>query len=87
MSTIVAGATCFWWDSIDKIHRLPNSGLPCCPHCKGTLIECAEDKWNESVALYNKTEPGYTELIAWMRGKCHPTQAAARAAYKEQLCP
>lgn len=58
---VVYGATCMWWDSIDKASQreprpasgrfgipagTPMTGLPCCPHCKGPLFEVdSETVW------------------------------------------
>jgi len=86
---IVYGATCVWWDSIDKAAIQKESGLdyglPCCPHCGGVLFQQEETTWNKSIAEYeNNNHPGYSEFIAWLRGKCFPTQEKAEAEYKKQ---
>jgi len=66
---IVYGATCTWWDSIDKV-AATDSGLPCCPHCRGVLFESSNDDWEAQTMKHNEKHPGYKEFIAWSRGKC-----------------
>jgi hypothetical protein len=77
---IVYGARCVWWDSIDKASQLPN-GLPCCPHCKSVLLQQMPKDWEEGMAQQELKEPGYTALLAWMRGKCFADMIVAREAY------
>ena len=83
---IVYGANCVWWDSIDKASTIDGEpgGLPCCPHCRGVLLEIKADKWEKGVRDLAEKESGYDELIAWMRGKCFPTYPEAMAAYEEE---
>lgn len=81
---IVFGANCVWWDSIDKAGlMLPSVPIPCCPHCKGVLMEIPSiEEWNESVANYEaKGHPGYRAFVDWMRGKCFKSTREAQVAY------
>lgn len=78
---IVYGATCFWWDSIDK--AASRNGLPCCPHCKGMLLEVPDlETWEAYARKHEeKGNPGYLEFLRWSRGHCYPSLEAARACY------
>jgi hypothetical protein len=89
---IVYGATCVWWDSIDKVGRKESADrvfgpLPCCPFCGGVLFELDnEAQWFAQVDAYEaKGHPGYRKFIEWQRGKCFPTHAAAFAAYNAAM--
>ena len=79
---VVYGATCAWWDTIDKI-ATTDSGLPCCPHCKGVLFEMDnEEEWWKGVNKYEKAgHPNYRVMIRWLRGKCFPTFDKAQEAF------
>lgn len=82
-SRIVYGATCAWWDSIDKVSKTPG-GLPCCPHCGGVLFEMpTEEAWWRSVDTHERNgHPGYRWFITWLRGKCFGGFPEAMAAYE-----
>lgn len=81
---IVTGARCTWWDSIDKTSSTRVGGLPCCPFCGGVLFEVAnEAEWWGQVDVYALANPGYRELIEFLRGRCFPDMDIARAAYGE----
>ena len=89
---IVYGAGCVWWDSIDKAGnlnactdtKLTNTyGLPCCPHCGSVLFEVDENEWYKNIDEYDKTHPGYKDLVKWMRGKCFKTLELARNEYEK----
>lgn len=80
---IVYGANCVWWETIDKVATLPG-GLPCCPHCRSVLFEIGEHEWAANVREQDKKQPGYRDLVMWMRGKCFRTFEQAEAAYKTQ---
>lgn len=70
---IVYGVGCTWWESITEVAKHPENGLPCCPNCKGMLMECDnEADWDSQVRSYANREgdPGYVGYIAWLRGKC-----------------
>jgi hypothetical protein len=83
---VAYGAMCTWWDLIDNVGLL-NTGsgvpLPCCPHCKGLLMEVrTPESWWASVARYEaKGNPGYGDFIRWLRGRCFKTKDAAQAQY------
>lgn len=80
------GASCTWWDSIDKVGTKESAGghkLPCCPHCRGMLFEMSTpEEWFEGVDRYDASgHPGYRAMIEWARGKCFPGLTALKAAY------
>ncbi len=78
---LVYGAKCVWWDSISKVEKLP-SGIPCCPHCRGVLFEVSnEAEYIDGAREYDKTHPGYFDLIMWMRGRCFPSIEAAKREF------
>ena len=83
---IVYGARCVWWDGIEKagsILRTAGPEMPCCPHCRSPLYQQDEPEWWAGVARYEADgHPGYREFVEWWRGKCFPTFAAAKRAYK-----
>jgi hypothetical protein len=73
---IVYGATCLWWDSIDKVINNPippRHKLPCCPFCGGVLLEVKdEEEWErqlQAIALitFDKT---YRDFMYSRRGLC-----------------
>ena len=80
---IVYGACCVWWDARDKAATLDGEpgGLPCCPNCPGVLFQVEEREWWACADRKEATEPGYRELIEWLRGRCFAEFAEARAAY------
>jgi hypothetical protein len=98
------GATCTWWDSMDKVGSLTTppmkltrgngttadiepSSLPCCPHCKGVLMQVpSEDVWWENVRSHaEKTQDAdYPNFIRWLRGRCFASFAAAKAQYDRE---
>lgn len=81
---IVYGARCVWWDSIDKVAT--DKPIPTCPHCGNILFEMeSPEVWWGCVDTFEAAgHPGYRRLVEWMRGKCFPTTAAAREAYKKE---
>lgn len=98
---IVYGVGCTWWDDIYKIGKTPpftvpgdgrdipvrvSPGLPCCPHCKGLLMEFPNlEAWMKNVDKFEADgHPGYRGLLEWQRGKCFKTMPLARAAYKAE---
>jgi hypothetical protein len=83
---IVHGARCAWWDSIDKVATKP-SGLPCCPHCGGVLMEVEnEATWWDQVDRYGaKGNPGYRAFIEWLRGRCFRDFQTALDAHRLSL--
>lgn len=58
-------------------------GLPCCPHCKGLLLEVPDmDSWMSSVRKHDANgNPGYVVFVEWLRGRCFKTMLEAKAAY------
>ena len=84
---VVYGATCTWWDTIDKVGRT-KSGLPGCPYCGGVLFELAsEELWWSLVDDYEETTAlDYRVKIEWVRGKCFkyipPEGAVDRIIYE-----
>lgn len=80
---IVYGASCVWWDSINKAAKLEN-GLPCCPHCKGVLFQINEEEWEELINKCDKKYKSYRQFIEWLKGKCLPTYLVARRMFKAQ---
>jgi hypothetical protein len=71
MSRIVYGATCSWWNSIDKAGRTAG-GLPGCPICHGPLYEMGTGEWWAGVDHKVKVDdPVYREFIEWLRGRCY----------------
>lgn len=86
---ITYGAQCVWWGGIEDIGktkpREPGGiSLPCCPKCGGMLFELPSPKeWWDGVEKYEANgHPGYRAFIEWRKGKCFPTQEAAKAAYE-----
>lgn len=82
---IAYGATCTWWDSIDKVHTT-GTGLPCCPRCHGVLYEVADEAtWWKAADRYAEEhgEDGYRAMMEWARGRCFPAFAVLVAAYHE----
>lgn len=69
---VVCGAKCTWWDSIDKVKKDKQSGLPVCPYCGNVLFEVSSiEKWNEAVDRYVQST-GFTDYSAyteWNRGR------------------
>jgi hypothetical protein len=71
MSRIVYGASCSWWNSIDKVGRTAG-GLPACPICHGSLYEMGDGEWWAGVDRKVKVDdPIYREFIEWLRGRCY----------------
>lgn len=70
---IAYGATCSWWDSIDKVASRDgtSTGLPCCPHCRGVLMEVpTEAEWWAGARQHEAKDAGYVAFLEWLRGKC-----------------
>lgn len=84
-STLVYGAACNWFDSLDQASTKA-TWLPCCPHCGGVLFVIDASEWWENVDRHEaKSEPGYRAKIEWMRGQCFKTMTEADAAYAAHL--
>lgn len=73
---IVYGVNCSWWDSIDKV-AVNAASLPCCPHCKGVLMEVIDEEtwWANQAPNANRG------VIEWSRGKCFSSVLKRDAAY------
>lgn len=89
---VVWGIRCVWWDTIDKIGlkteaygKKSENPLPCCPYCGSVLMENTAERWWASVNAQDEEDPGYRDLIEWMRGRCFPSMDEARAAYELHL--
>lgn len=85
---IVYGVRCTWWDSIAKVATL-DSGIPCCPHCRGVLMEVPDFKtWNRNVEKHAKRsgDAEYPAFIRWLRGRCLPTATKAREHFNREFC-
>lgn len=79
MSIIVYGARCTWWDAIERVALRP-SGLPCCPKCEGPLFQQKERDWWAGVDRYEaEGNPGYGEMLEWIRGRCFTLAPGERA--------
>ena len=84
---VVFGFRCVWWSGIENVGRLrkdPASRIPGCPHCGGPLMEVPSPaEWWSGVDQYEaEGHPGYHSFIEWLKGKCFPDRAAAKAAYE-----
>ena len=84
---IVFGMRCVWWDGIEKAGKLATPsghGLPCCPHCSSPLMQMDDPAtwWGQVEKHEANGHPGYRAFIEWMKGKCFPDMAAAKAAYE-----
>lgn len=79
---IVYGAGCVWWDIIENAAR---TRPPSCPHCGSVLFQFDNEQafWAGSAA-YEKTHPGYTDLLRWLKGKCFKTMKDAAIAYEAE---
>jgi hypothetical protein len=85
---VVYGMRCVWWDGIENVgtldHKESVHGLPCCPFCRGVLMQVDNPKvWWEGVNNYEKAgHPGYRAFMEWLKGKCYPTMRAAQEVYQ-----
>lgn len=92
---IAYGARCSWWGPIGDVSTKP-SGLPCCPHCGGVLLEVESlAVWNLQVDSYTAqgapafaalggNPDDYRRFIDFARGPCFPSSAEAATAFLEQ---
>lgn len=85
---VAHGARCAWWDLKSKVATLPG-GLPCCPHCKGVLLESPLEEWNADVEQYAREsgDTDYPKFVAWQQGKCFVDHKTARRAYDAAHTP
>lgn len=84
---IVYGFNCVWWDGIEKVGKTPprnGISVPCCPHCRGMLMELPDPKsWWDGVEKYEADgHPGYRAFIEWLKGKCFRDRYVAKVAYE-----
>lgn len=58
-------------------------GFPCCPHCKGLLMESPDlDDWMNSARRHEANgNPGYVAFVEWLRGQCFKSMPEAKAAF------
>ena len=66
----------------------PGSSLPCCPHCKGALLQAeSEQAWWAGVEAHAKlaSEPEYPAFVRWMRGRCFASMESARSQYAREI--
>jgi hypothetical protein len=87
----VYGASCTWWDSIDKVGKLTRTVLgreasvPCCPNCSSVLYEVADEShMMQGLDDYDAKHPGYKAMFLWARGKCFRDWTELRAAYEKE---
>lgn len=68
---IAYSAHCTWWDSIQKVGKIPGVGLPCCPVCKSVLFEMPDEAaWFSQVDAHEaRGHPGYRKMVEFGRGK------------------
>jgi len=85
---IVSGFSCAWWGSISEAAAFPN-GIPCCPHCKGVLLETEslEAWWTAIDAFEANGNPGYRAIVEWLRGKHFHSFVIAREVYNRSKVP
>ena len=89
-SRIVCGASCTWWSAIANAAIDIRNGLPCCPHCRGVLLEFDSIKhWQRAVHAYAREikDPSYPTMVAWLHGRCYSTTEIARVAWLESTLP
>ncbi|MGI2031966.1 hypothetical protein ACRQ1B_06190 [Rhizobium panacihumi] len=87
---IVYSAGCTWWDSIRMVGKVTSGdhSLPACPHCGSVLYEVENmAAWSKGIETYAvaQSDPTYPAFIEWVRGKCYPRHAVARAAFKAEV--
>jgi hypothetical protein len=92
----VHGANCAWFGPIQAVgvtrpvtlqvngRAIHSSGLPCCPHCGGMLMESAtEAEWWEAAKRYESAgHAGYVAMLEWARDKHFGSMAEMEQAYK-----
>lgn len=85
----VYGATCAWHGPIEQTGRI-GPGIPCCPHCRGVLLQIDESKWL-SGAERHETEnfPRYREFLDWINAqpRCYENADEAEAAWRLDVSP
>lgn len=87
---MVYGSSCSWWDVVSQAASTA-SGLPCCPHCGGVLMEMPSiQDWWESVDLFIAQDPdqraNYKTFVGWLQGRdCGGKKLHSRAAEFEAV--
>ena len=85
---VIYGAQCSWFGKFGENSNLGGPlGLPCCPHCKGVLLQMDKVEWDRDVANYTQ-RPGnedYPKFLTWAKaqGRCWPTFKLARKAFDD----
>lgn len=84
---VAYGATCTWWDSVERVAVEGDERLPVCPHCRGPLFEAPNlgefmqgSREHEAAGAF-----GYVAFLNWTRGKCHPSADEAEKAWRKTL--
>lgn len=83
---IAYGARCTWWGSIHEVSTLP-SGIPCCPSCRGVLMEMPDlETWERNVEKHAEKsgDREYPAFIRWLRGRCLPNVRQAREQFEHE---
>lgn len=92
----VYGVGCTWFGPVQAVGSTPPAtmqingktvqthGLPCCPHCRGLLLESptAKEWWDLAKAYEADGHPGYIKMLQWAQGKCFKTTDDMRTAYE-----
>jgi len=88
---VVYGQACLWWDDISKVSSTPpdKNGvtIPACPHCGSVLYQMDNpEMWWAGVDAFEASgHAGYHDFVAWLQGRCFPSQKAALKAFKDEL--
>ena len=84
------GARCSWWDTMDKVGKLPGTAsplgsIPCCPICSNVLFQHNEglESWMQKAREHAERtgDKDYVEFLEWARGRCFPNFQFARQAF------
>ena len=51
-----------WTDEWDLLSQT-DAGIPICPNCGCPGFQTTAEAWDEGVAIYEKTKPGYTAEV------------------------
>lgn len=87
----VYGVTCSWNGPIDTIGLSePEKGverMPCCPHCKGPLLQMAEAEWKKSAEEHQRAgNTNYAVFLKWCMAqhRCYTSLMQAAIAFSRQ---
>lgn len=80
---IVYGAMCSWYGTLDEAGSLGSalSNLPCCPFCKGVLLQTEKTEWDANVEIHSR-KPGnedYKEFLVWLKARNQCWKSFGRA--------